>query len=310
MGGDRIIDHVGWHDDQLVGEGDSEAAYRGDKGPCADKWEGEDDKYGNRRTLAPGLNPVAIGESDGGFYLYASGVACAPESLRFFVTSAGTEWTEPVIDEGDPLLVFADDQDAFSSSEEDEAFFTLDGYGPIANVVAGDHVLVISRTETIDGTFNSSEFSDAVEVVICTEDGVDADEDGVPGNACSGFSDPGSRDCDDEDASVHPGATEWCDNDIDDDCDGAIDDDDPDDCVDPPGDDDDAAGDDDDDDDDDGGDDDDSADEGGGYRPPGCVISCDLAEGGSSHSFSALALMLAFATLRRRRELLLKAKAS
>ena len=303
LGGHQIIDHVGWDNDQLVGEDVSEEQYRGKGGPCVDKWEGDVDRYGNRRTLAPSLNSVAVGESDGDFYLYASGMACGlVESLRFFVTNSGTDWTEPVIDEGDPLLVFADDQDALSQSSEVLAsFFTLDGYGPIANVVEGDEVLVTSLIWAKDeGAVNSSEFSYAAEVVICTEKGVDADEDGVPGNACSGFSDPGSRDCDDEDAGVHPGATEWCDNDTDDDCDGAIDDDDPDGCVDPTGDDDDDG---------DDGDDDDSADEGAGYRPPGCVISCDLAEGASSHSFSALALMLAFATLRRRRELLLKAKA-
>ena len=299
-GSDRIIDHVGWNSTQLAGEGDSEAEYRGGTGPCSDEWEGVDDSYGNRRTLSPILNPIAIGESDGDFYLYASGIACLAESLTFFVTSKDNSLTEPVIAEGEPLLVF-DGGDALASSEEDEAFFTLDGYGPVANVVEGDFISVISQSDA-SGGMNSSEFSHASVVVICTEDGVDADADGFPGNACSGFSDPGSADCDDEDADVYPGATEWCDNDTDDDCDGAIDDDDPDDCVDPPGDDDDG--------DDDDGDDDDSADEGGGYRPPGCVISCDLADGASSHSLSALALMLAFATLRRRRELSLKVKAS
>ncbi len=52
----------------------------------------------------------------------------------------------------------------------------------------------------------------------------DVDQDGYEDMSCGGL------DCNDDDASVHPGADETCDNTIDDDCDGKTDDDDLD-CV-------------------------------------------------------------------------------
>ncbi len=111
--------------------------------------------------------------------------------------------------------------DTSAADSSGQTLFTYDG------LQAGNHSITVTVTDS-DGLYSTDVVSITVEA--CTDLWyADADGDGY-GDASSvttGCSQPtgyvaDSTDCDDSDASVHPGATEVCDG-VDNDCDGAVD---------------------------------------------------------------------------------------
>jgi MYXO-CTERM domain-containing protein len=177
-----------------------------------------------------------------------------------------------LIDTGDYLAT-----DAINSVVEPASFY-VNGTAGIWNAEPGDLISAIAS----DGT-NTSELSYEVTLAYCDEN-TDNDEDGWSWHLCQDAG-PGEADCDDSNATVHPEATEVCDDDIDNNCDGFRDLDDEA-C---------SGGDDDDDDDDD-----DAPPVSEGLRPPGCVISCEMADGEPHAGLLAFAFLMALGLRRRR----------
>ncbi len=297
----QVIDHVHWETQgqgagRLAGQGSDRDFLGGytDANLCkAVNWEGRGVYPANEMTRPPVLHAAALQDpkgEQGGPFLWAYGTACDPASLGLFVRPWNGATVNPVETAGDPMHETAFHQEGGLHS------FSLAGVGPISNAQKGS--FISAQIAALTG--NSSELSEQVVLQVCQMDGQDADDDGFSANRCESFSNPASIDCDDNNDSVHPSATEDCNDGLDNDCDELVDLDDPD-CPEAGDDDDDAADDDEspgDDDDESPGDDDDEPP--GGFRPPGCVISCGVAAGVPDHSALVGLALIALAARRTR----------